>query len=147
MLVVAGLSLKNLHPHVWDPNSPYYLSNLEAVMVSYADLHQMPGRRRKAMEQGIHGLLGVTGGLKVYLDNGAFYFLNKAGETPRDEYEEFVSKAHPDWYPIPQDFIPTPRMPLEIQKDYFKRTMQINLAYGHDGYTPVIHIGTFLTDP
>ena len=37
MLVVAGLSLKNLEPRVWDANSPYHLPGLKAVMVSYGD--------------------------------------------------------------------------------------------------------------
>jgi hypothetical protein len=27
MLLVAGLTLKNLKPRVWDVSSPYYLSN------------------------------------------------------------------------------------------------------------------------
>ena len=57
MLLVAGLSLKNLKPRVWDVDSPYYLSNVQAVMVSYADFHRMPAQRRGAMAQGIHTYL------------------------------------------------------------------------------------------
>jgi hypothetical protein len=45
MLLVAGLTLKNLKPRVWDVSSPYYLSNLQAVMVSYADFHRLPAYR------------------------------------------------------------------------------------------------------
>ena len=74
MLLVAGLSLKNLKPRVWDMHSPYYLSDVQAVMVSYADFHRMPAQRRRAMEQGLHTYLGIPERIKVYLDNGAFYF-------------------------------------------------------------------------
>jgi len=42
MQIVAGLSLKGIKPRVWDANSPYHLSELQAVMVSYADFVRMP---------------------------------------------------------------------------------------------------------
>lgn len=140
MRIVAGLSLKNLNPRVWDPASPYYLSDLTAVMVSYAELHRMPARRRAAMNQGIHALLGVPPGVDVYLDNGAFYFLARQGETPRADYDEFVRAAQPDWYPVPQDFIPSPAMTIEEQLACLAQTMRINTSYQDDGYVPVIHI-------
>jgi hypothetical protein len=53
MRIVAGLSIKNLHPRVWDLNSPYYLPGLEGVMVSYAEFHQMPRQRERAMQLGL----------------------------------------------------------------------------------------------
>jgi 7-cyano-7-deazaguanine tRNA-ribosyltransferase len=140
VLIIAGSSLRCLPPHVWDVNSPYYLPDLKAVMVSYAEFHRMPARRRKAMEQGLHEYLGIPEEVKIYLDNGAFYFLSRDGEMPREEYDEFVRLAKPDWWPIPQDFIPSPRMTIEEQRNCFNRTMQVNLAYQHDGYVPVIHI-------
>lgn len=146
MLIVAGSSLKGLPPHVWDVTSPYYLPRLKAVMVSYADFHRMPTRRRKAMEQGLHQYLGIPNELKIYLDNGAFYFLTRNGEVLSEEYEEFVRLAQPDWWPIPQDFIPSPRMTIEEQRNCFNRTMQVNLAYQHDGYVPVIHISRLLEE-
>jgi len=142
--IVAGLSLSSLNPHVWKPDSPYHLPQLKAVMVSYADIHRIPRRRFRAMEHGIHQELGVPDGVKVYLDNGAFYFISREGETSRKEYDEFVENARPDWYPIPQDFIPTPQMGVEEQKRCFTRTMRMNRAYLHDGYTPVIHVSPFL---
>jgi len=144
--IIAGLSLKNLKPRVWDPTSPYHLSNLQAVMVSYAGFHQMPVRRRKAMEQGLHTSLAVPETVKAYLDNGAFYFLRRDGEIPRKKYEQFVAEARPDWWPIPQDFIPTPKMTKEEQLDCFRRTMTMNRAYHQDGYVPVIHISRFLKE-
>lgn len=144
--VVAGLSLKNIKPRVWDPESLYYLPELQAVMVSYADLHAMPTLRRRAMEQGLHQFLGVPETVKVYLDNGAFYFLSRVGETPRQEYEEFVNETRPDWRPVPQDFIPAPTMTWDEQYHCFQRTMAINRAYQHDGYVPVIHISQFLKE-
>src|SRR5829696_2948131 len=113
-------------------------------MVSYADFHRMPARKRAAMEQGLHTYLGLPKGTKAYLDNGAFYFLTRGGEMPAREYEEFVQRAEPDWYPIPRDYIPTPEMTHEDQKSCFLQTMRTNIAYQHDGYTPVIHISPYL---
>jgi 7-cyano-7-deazaguanine tRNA-ribosyltransferase len=144
VLVVAGLSLKNLHPRVWDSASPYHLPKLRAVMVSYADFHRNPARRRAAMEAGLHAYLSVPDGVEVYLDNGAFYFLARDGGAPHAAYEEFVAAARPDWWPIPQDFIPLPRMSEVEQRACFDRTMTVNLAYRHDGFVPVIHIGSQL---
>jgi hypothetical protein len=141
VLIVAGLSLKNLQPRVWDPSSPFHLPGIEAVMASYADFHKMPARRRKAMEMGLRAYLGVPKGIAVYLDNGAFYFASQEGGAPLDEYEEFVEKAHPDWRPIPQDYIPSPSMSRQKQRSCFDRTMAVNLQYQHNGYVPVVHIG------
>jgi hypothetical protein len=148
VLVVAGLSLKNLQPRVWDPESPYYLPQLRAVMVSYFEFHTNPRKRRLAMEQGLHAYLGIrpAGRVAVYLDNGAFAFLSKGGEVPRDEYETFVRHARPDWYVVPQDYIPTPAMSETEQWRCLERTMAINRAYRHDGYVPVIHISRHLDD-
>lgn len=142
--IVAGLSLKNLKPAVWDKSSPYYLPELRAVMVSYADFHAMKWKRTAAMKQGLHKYLGIPKRVKIYLDNGSFYFIGREGEAPRTEYEEFVRDAKPDWYPIPRDFIPTPRMKRSDQKSCFDRTMEVNHAYDYDGYVPVVHISGYL---
>jgi 7-cyano-7-deazaguanine tRNA-ribosyltransferase len=146
VLVIAGLSLKNLKPRVWDSESPYFLKKLRAVMLSYADFHQMPSRRRQAMEQGLHKYLEIPSDIKIYLDNGAFFFLGREGETPSAEYEEFIQQARPDWWPIPQDFIPTPQMTKDAQQDCLQRTMANNLRYEQDGFVPVIHISQVLAE-
>lgn len=149
MLVVAGLSLKNLHPRVWDEESPYYLPNLKAVMLSYGEFHQMPARRKLVMQVGIHKYLCISRRpkkVKVYLDNGAFYFLRQNCETECREYSAFVKKAKPDWYPIPFDSIPTPQMCDDDQRACFKRTMEVNRSYEHDGYVPVIHVSRLLEE-
>lgn len=140
MLIVAGLSIKNLHPRVWDPTSTFYLPQLRAVMVSYAEFHQLPRKRRLAMEQGLHRFLGVPAQTRIHLDNGSFYFLRRDGLTNRDEYVEFVANAKPDWYPVSQDFIPSPSMSRAEQVDCLQRTMANNLAFGDDGFVPVIHV-------
>ncbi|GIW02758.1 hypothetical protein [Roseiflexus sp.] len=145
MEVVAGLNLSNLKPRVWDPESPYYLADLHAVMVSYADFHRAPARRRAAMNQTLRNWLGVPPHIRMYLDNGAFFFLKREGYVPQHEYEEFVRAAQPDWYPIPQDFIPTPQMDDESQQHCLRRTMKMNLEFKHDGFVPVMHIGRHLT--
>jgi len=144
MQIVAGLSLRGIKPRIWDPASPYYLPQLQAVMVSYADFHRMPARRREAMTKSLRGWLGVPKEVAVYLDNGAFYFLSRAGETPQQEYQDFVRQACPDWYAIPQDYIPTPRMSDVEQLDCLRKTMQVNRIYQHDGYVPVIHVSRHL---
>jgi queuine/archaeosine tRNA-ribosyltransferase len=145
VLVVAGWSLNNARPRVWDKTFPeYYLPNLQAIMVSYAEFHQKPARRQKAMEHGLHAVLGVPKDVKIFLDNGSFHFISRDGEVPRKDYEEFIANAKPDWYPIPQDYIPIPKMSLEEQQECFRRTMQVNRKYDYDGYTPVIHVGQFL---
>lgn len=151
MLVIAGLSLSNLKPRVWDPVSPYHIPNLKAVMVSYADFHRMPARRKEAMKDGIHKALGIPDGMKVYLDNGAFWFLSRKSRFSerdakrlRNGYEEFIAGAKPDWHPIPHDFIPTPKMTHKEQRECYLRTIETNWHYRHDGYVPVIHVSRFL---
>ncbi len=146
MLVIAGLSVKNLKPRVWDPASPHYLPELRAVMVSYAEVHALPTFRKKMVEVGLRSYLGLPETVRVYLDNGAFYFLRRGGKAPIDGYKEFVEKAKPDWYPIPEEFIPTPAMPPREQFACYERTMKINLAYQDNGFVPVIHVGRSLED-
>jgi 7-cyano-7-deazaguanine tRNA-ribosyltransferase len=146
MLIVAGLSLKNLHPRVWDPQSPYYLPALRAVMVSYGDFHQMPTCRRAAMQDGLRQFLGVPDGVKIFLDNGAFYFMKNKGEADQRNYREFVRTAKPDWYPVRFDAIPTPQMRRPQQQACYERTMVVNRSYQHDGYVPVIHVSRLLDD-
>jgi 7-cyano-7-deazaguanine tRNA-ribosyltransferase len=142
--IVAGLSLKNLEPRVWDPTSAFHLPGLSAVMVSYAEFHKMRARREAAMEAGLRAYLDVPEEVAIYLDNGAFYFGSQDQGAPLDEYEEFVEKAKPDWKPIPQDYIPFPSMTPQKRRGCFDKTMRVNLHYQHDGYVPVVHIGNHL---
>jgi queuine/archaeosine tRNA-ribosyltransferase len=115
-------------------------------MVSYAEFDQSPIRRQRAMTQGLHVYLGVPGQTKIYLDNGAFSFLKRNKEVPRQEYEQFVKQARPDWYAIPQDYIPTPRMSDEEQLKCLQDTMRVNRGFQHDGYVPVVHISRHLDE-
>lgn len=145
MQVVASLSL-NGKPRVWEIASPYYLPDLRAVMISYADFDKRPQLRQRVMDQGLRAYLNLPEKTQVYLDNGAFSFLKREREVPRKEYEEFVQKASPDWYAIPQDYIPTPLMNDAEQMNCLVRTMEVNQAYRHDGYVPVIHISRHLNE-
>lgn len=145
MEVVAGLSLKNLQPRVWDPESPFYLPGLTAIMVSYADFKLMRSRRRAAMRHGLRDYLGVPSHISIYLDNGAYYFATNSGEPTSEEYRRFVRRAKPDWRPIRFDAIPTPQMAWQTQAACFRKTMAINRSYQHDGYVPVVHVGRYLT--
>lgn len=146
VLVVAGLSIKNLEPRVWSPASPYYIPALSAVMVSYAEFHQNQTRRTEAMKQGLRQFLKVPDRVSVYLDNGAFFFSDEPNGAPIQEYEQFVEKAAPDWKPIPRDYIPIPSMSPWKQRGCFDRTMRANRNYQHNGYVPVLHIGRYLTE-
>lgn len=152
MLLVAGLSLSNLRPKVWDKSSPYYLPRLKAVMVSFVELEQMPNIRKKVLGKGLHEGLGIPEDIDIYLDNGAFYYLTKKKvrdgkeATERDfrRYDEFVQSTRPSWYVVPRDYIPTPQMSEEEQLACFQQTMEVNKSFVNDGYVPVIHIGRFL---
>jgi 7-cyano-7-deazaguanine tRNA-ribosyltransferase len=146
MKIVAGLSLVNLKPQVWDATLPYHLPELDAVMVSYSDFHQSPTRRRRAIVEGLHASLGIPKHVKIYLDNGAFRFSRAGGEVPRQDYEAFVEQTQPDWYAIPQDYIPTPRMDDDEQLDCLQRTMAVNKGYSHDEYVPILHISRHLDE-
>src|SRR2546423_314577 len=144
--IVAGITLKNLRPRVWDSNSQYHLPSLSAVMLSYANFHHQPVQRRRAMELGIHTSLGIPKNIKVFLDNGAFFFSAHGETVPVKEYEEFVEHAHPCWKPVPRDFIPTPNMSLVEQRLCLNRTMRVNRSFQHDGYVPVAHISRVLDE-
>jgi 7-cyano-7-deazaguanine tRNA-ribosyltransferase len=115
-------------------------------MVSYAEFHALTAKRRRAMKEGLRAHLEVPDGVKIYLDNGAFQFHKHGLEVPRDKYKRFVASAKPDWYAIPQDYIPTPSMTEKEQRRCLSRTMQVNRAYSSDGYVPVIHASPLLED-
>lgn len=144
MLIVAGVSLKNLEPRVWDPKSEFHIPSLKAVMVSYAEFHQMRARRDVAMKKGLRKCLKIPKKVSIHLDNGAFYFGFNSVTAPLADYEEFVEAAEPDWKPIPQDYIPFPSMSPQRQRGCFDKTMRVNLKYQHNGYVPVVHIGNHL---
>lgn len=144
MLVVAGLSLKNLEPRVWDVADANYLPRLRAVMVSYGEFHRLPAARRIASTIGLRRFLSAPDHVKIYLDNGAFSFVGKSGPDHFAEYDEFVQAAKPDWWPIPRDFIPIPKMTASAQRACFDQTMAVNRQYEHDGFVPVVHIGRHL---
>ena len=145
MEVVAGITLKNLQPRVWDPGSPYYLDQLTAIMISYADFVKNANAKRRAEKEGLRSFLEVPHHIKIYLDNGAFYFLGKLEPTPSSDFIEFIRLARPDWWPIPQDFIPTPQMTDEAQLLCLQKTMEMNELYMNYGCTPVIHVGKNLS--
>jgi len=113
-------------------------------MVSYGEFHRMSAQRRAAEELGLHAYLGADDTITIYLDNGAFSFLRSGEDVPRPAYEQFVAAAKPDWYAIPQDYIPTPHMSDDEQWSCLRRTMEVNRSYRHDGYVPVIHVSRHL---
>jgi hypothetical protein len=144
MLIVAGTTLKQLEPRVWDPDSQYYLPNLRAIMVSFAEFQIAKTLREKALSEGLHSALGVPKGVKVYLDNGAFSHIRSGKKPAAQEYWKFAKAVRPDWYPIPADFIPLPSMNSAEQYACFRKTMYYNHKYSFDGCVPVVHAGVKL---
>lgn len=145
MEIVAGLNLVSIKPRVWDESSDYYLRQLDAVMVSYAEFHRSPTRRDRAIKDGLHNSLGIPKSVKIYLDNGAFRFSRAGGEVPREDYVKFVEEAKPDWHVIPQDYIPSPHMNYSKQNECLKKTMEVNQKFSYDGYVPILHVGRCLS--
>ncbi|MYB92266.1 hypothetical protein F4054_11745 [Candidatus Poribacteria bacterium] len=140
MEIVAGLNLGSIKPLVWNPDSPYHLEKLRAVMVSYVYFHQSPTRRHRAMEMGLHTSLGIPESVSIYLDNGAFKFSQDKVEVPPEEYKAFVRAAKPDWYAIPQDYIPIPCMSDYKQNRCLEKTMAVNQKFSYDEYVPILHV-------
>ena len=145
MKIVAGLNLGSIKPRVWEASdSTYHLPELDAVMVSYAEFHRSPTRCQRAIAEGLHASLGIPKHVKIYLDNGAFRFSRDGGEVPREDYKKFVKSAKPDWYAIPQDYIPTPHMSYYEQSKCLEKTMVVNQEFSYDGYVPILHVSRCL---
>lgn len=143
MEVVAGLSLKNMRPRVWDPRSPDFVPRLGAVMLSFDEFRRRPVAHRQATAGGFAAVLG-TASVRVYLDNGAFSCLMRGTEPAVDQFRDFVRSTAPAWYPVPADFIPRPTDSQRRQKELVDRTIAVLEAHGDDGYCPVIHAGPWL---
>ena len=109
-------------------------------MVSYAQFHQSPVFYRRALKYGLHDSLGIPKRVNVYLDNGVFRFSRTGGEVPREKYKAFVKASKPDWYVIPQDYIPTPHMSYYKQSKCLEKTMAVNQEFSYDGYVPILHV-------
>ena len=144
MEIVAGLNLVSIKPKVWDKTSDYYLPQLGAVMVSYAQFYQSPTFYRRALKEGLHASLGIPKHVNIYLDNGAFKFSRVGGEVPREDYVKFVEDAEPNWHVIPQDYIPSPLMSYYKQNKCLEKTMAVNQEFSCDGYVPILHVSRCL---
>jgi 7-cyano-7-deazaguanine tRNA-ribosyltransferase len=149
MEVVAGLTLKNLRPRVWDPLSPDHVPGLTAVMFSFDEFRHRPSLLRQATTTGFTSVLfgegaGVTAAPRVFLDNGAFACLRRGDEPAMDQYTQFVAATRPAWYPVPADFIPLPSYSRRRQRRLFDRTLAVLEANSSDGFCPVVHPGPWL---
>lgn len=145
MLLVVGTQLDQA-PRFWQKGDEWYLRDVTALMLTYADFHKKPVKRRKAMELGLRDYLGVSSHVRVYLDNGSFAFSRNGEEAPVRQYIEFVHEAKPDWYPIPTDYIPSPRLARDEQRSLFEQTMRMNTEYVGRGFIPVMHAGDWLEE-
>jgi 7-cyano-7-deazaguanine tRNA-ribosyltransferase len=139
--VVAGLTLKNLRPRVWDFAGPDEVRGLSAVMLSFDELRRRPRLLQQATRQGLGAVLGAPPGVRVFLDNGAFACLRRGDEPAADEFRRFVAAARPAWYPVPADYIPLPTYSRRKQRSLFKKTIAVMEAHAGDGFCPVVHPG------
>lgn len=147
MLLVAGISIRNLQPRFWDPEDPLYVPGVDGVMVSYSDFIAMPWlAARVKKEGGLKKYLGIPRGYRVFLDNGAFYTLSHKRKFDVRGYRGLVDAVEPDWCPIPVEHIPHPSMSRKAQHAAFLETMKYNNAYGNNGHVPVIHVGDYLSE-
>ena len=96
MHVVPGISLKNLEPRVSNPESPFFIPQVKALMVSYAELATCKSRMRRACETGLCRLLHAMPTHQIYLDNGSFAFRRKEYRITPTEFYAFVTRALPD---------------------------------------------------
>lgn len=144
MEVVAGLTLKNWRPRVWDRASTEFVPRLAAVMLSYDEFRKRPALCRMALGEGLGAVLGAAEGLRVYLDNGAFACLARGDEPAIDEFRRFVAGTRPHWYPVPADYIPRPTDSRRRQRALVDRTIRVLEAHAGDGYCPVVHAGPWL---
>lgn len=146
MEVVAGLTLKNWRPRVWDRDSPEFVPRLRAVMLSFDEFRRRPLLHRRAMDGGLAAVLGpgAAEGLRLYLDNGAFACLARGHEPDIEEYRRFAAAVRPTWCPVAADFIPRPSDSRRRQKALFERTLAVLRSHPADGYCPVVHPGPWL---
>jgi hypothetical protein len=150
MEVVAGLTLKNLRPRVWDPCSPEHLPTLTAVMLSFDEFRSRHKLRQQAAAEGLTSVLGVSHPpagappLRVFLDNGAFACLRRGDDPDEEAFRNFVEAVRPAWYPVPADFIPLPTNSRRRQRTLFERTVAMLEAHTDNGFCPVVHPGPWL---
>src|SRR5690349_21164389 len=144
MFLVAGISLRNLVPRFWDPESPYHVTGIDAVMVSTTDFVKLPSHVRRTQDLGLRAHLGLPADYRVFLDNGAFHTLSHELRFDSRRYKKLVETIKPDWYPIPIEHIPHPSMTEDEQHRLFDLTMRQNVKYRGTDYVPVMHVGACL---
>lgn len=144
MLLVPGVNLRNPVPRFWDAESPHHIPQIRALMISFADFLGYRARIKAVREFGLRRYLRIPSDVQVFLDNGAFHTLTRGGALDSRAYQEFVNISTPDWYPIPVEHIPHPKMRLADQQRLFRLTMLYNHRYARLGYVPVVHAGKCL---
>src|SRR6185436_10128910 len=99
MFLVAGISLRNLAPRFWDPESPYHLRGIGAVMISTTDFVKLPSHTQGTLKVGIRKHLRLPPHYRVFLDNGAFHTLSHDLRFDSRRYKRLVEAVKPDWCP------------------------------------------------
>lgn len=144
MRLIAGVNLRNPVPRFWDPEDAHHLPQIGGLMISFADFLGYQSRIKAVREKGLRSYLRIPEGVEVFLDNGAFHTLMRGDALDASAYRSFVEMSSPDWFPIPAEYIPHPRMPRKEQERLFKKTTAYNWRYAPKGYIPVVHAGMCL---
>jgi hypothetical protein len=149
--IVAGMTLKNLRPRVWDPAAAEYLPGLKAVMFSFEEFRHRPKLLNEVAIDGYKKVLfreavSISELPRIYLDNGAFACSRRGGRPAMKQYAEFVASTKPEWYPVPADFIPLPSHSKSRQRKLFERTRAVLEANQNNGFCPVVHPGPWLDE-
>lgn len=120
------------------------MPQVRALMVSFADFHGYRARINGVTRLGIRKYLRIPENVQVFLDNGAFHTLLRGDELNPAAYQKFIEISSPDWYPIPAEFIPHPKMRVALQEQLFRKTTIYNTKYAPKGFVPVVHAGKCL---
>lgn len=131
---------------IFDPDDALYIEGIDGVMFSYA-LVAGPNKEestyRRLWKRGYRLGYSIPDDVKIYLDNGSFSFSQQGYTVHAAAYRTFVDRTTPDWYPMPQDYIPSLDMPLDEQHRRMEKTMRNNEEWSGGDYAMVLHVGPY----
>ena len=125
----------------YDETDPLYIEGVDGMMFSYAVALESQKAHRRLWKQGFRQGYNLRDEYKIYLDNGSFSFSQQGYTVEPLAYRKFVEQVKPDWYPMPQDYIPGLDMPLDEQWSRMEKTMENNHKWSGSDYAMILHTG------
>ena len=125
----------------YDENDPLYIEGVDGMMFSYAVALESPKVHQRLWKQGFKQGYNLRDEYKIFLDNGSFTFSQQGYTVEPIAYRKFVEQTSPDWYPMPQDYIPGLDMPLDEQWQRMEQTMRNNHEWSGSDYAMILHTG------